>query len=331
MSSSYSSVSIHSNAYFRPISCASPSSADACIETHANGRRSCVRREFLGDKDFDNDDSAMSVFTDDEVEQSTVSMVTTPSFSPISAAATPVTTSNLNYFADENLESFTCPYFSATAVGGIEQATPIIAAAMKLTADRLAKLVAVPAGAEGPRNRAAMRVCQSTIVPLVPISFSRNGTGSSISLALHVPSLSLMTVKIVTLTDNCIKGEVEYINAWAERTVRANSSGDNGDASAPTLQFYGAFPSAKHNALVFVYEYMHRGSLASSLEEGMEAAVASESFINGLAFSLLSGLRTLSDEGYMHGDIKPSNILVSPAGFCIADFGSLRSVAPVSL
>ena len=237
------------------------------------------------------------------------------------------------FVSDDHLKSFTCPYFLATSGGGIELAIPIVAKAMKIAHSRLASL-APPGWRDAQVKHKAggfcsqvspMRVSQSTLLELAPISFSSTGSGcGSTSLALHLPSLTLMAVKIVSIADRCIKGEIEYIRAWSERTVLNESKVD---PSSPTLAVYGAFPSAKHKALVFAYEYIHRGSLANCLQpEGLEKTIANESFINSLAFSLLSGLKVISDEGYMHGDIKPSNILVTKAGFCIADYGTLRSV-----
>ena len=303
-----------------------------------NGFRLPSLRPFLADeKDEDENDEVASAF-DGHLHKQWPTLGS-PGSPPLSGFTTlPSDSDNLGI--PERPQTFTCSYFFATTEGGIEQTTEVIAAAMKITHARLAA-VAPPgrrgdvrtgkSGGGGPSGSrvSPMRVCQSTILALAPISFPRDDESGSVSLALHLPSLTLMTVKIVPTTDGCIKGEVEYIRAWAERTV-LNDAPDA--ASAPTLQFYGAFPSVKHNAIVFAFEYMHRGSLANSLQqEGMAEAVASEGFINGLAFSLLSGLRTLSDEGYTHGDIKPSNILVAPAGFCIADYGSLRIQDPYDI
>ena len=343
-----------SPAYMPPVSVDSPrlQTSLGLRKVHRSLRSSA--RIHLDDKDDDDDDEVEVAF-DAQLRREQWSRRSSPMSPPITP--TPSNSSGKQQSesdtaAPENLRTFTCPYFYATSNGGIESAIVSIAEAMKIVHARLAAVA--PHGSNNNHNTnninnninatsttaasrhfSPMRVCQSTILNLVPISLPPSDGFGGIHLALHLPSLTLMCVKIVPISDGCIKGELEYIRMWAERTVLHGATGiqhdSSVDASAPTLQFYGAFPSEKHHAIVFAYEYMHRGSLTNSLQqEGMTETVASEGFIIGLAFSLLSGLRKLSDKGYTHGDIKPSNILISPTGFCIADFGSMRKAPPPS-
>lgn len=208
----------------------------------------CSMRLNLGDKDGDNDNEVASAFNEQIREQ------WSPQGSTARTAANraPITPKH-------EQSSFTCPYFHATTNGGIETGTTLVANAMKIAHARLAAIapqaLASSRGAtKGASRFSPMRVCQSTLVALVPIS---SAGGSSTSLALHIPSLTLMTIKGVPITDieGC-KAELELVRLWAERS--ALPVNENVDAAcAPTVQFCGVFPSVKHNALVFAYEYMH--------------------------------------------------------------------------
>ena len=211
----------------------------------------------LGDKDGDEGgkDSPCMVVSDDELSTCCGS-TSTPS--PVASPKKP----KLDIFVPEDLESFSCPYFYATADNGIEQATPAIAAAMKISNAQLAAIAPTDEARRRGGDNAAMRVSQTTVLGLVPLSVSRDGSGGSTNLALHLPSLSLMTVKIVPITDARIKGEFDCILSWAETGVPKRRTTTMADAKAASCssQFYGAFPSYKHNALVFAYAYDHHES-----------------------------------------------------------------------
>ncbi|KAG7598990.1 Protein kinase domain [Arabidopsis suecica] len=82
-----------------------------------------------------------------------------------------------------------------------------------------------------------------------------------------------------------------------------------------------------HNSsdLCFVMELMEKGSLHDAL---LAQQVFTESMISTLANRILQGLRYLQEMRIVHGDIKPSNLLINNKGEVkIADFGASRIVA----
>ncbi|ESQ33571.1 hypothetical protein EUTSA_v10009403mg [Eutrema salsugineum] len=77
--------------------------------------------------------------------------------------------------------------------------------------------------------------------------------------------------------------------------------------------------------LCFVMELMEKGSLHDAL---LAHHVFSEPVISTLANRILQGLRYLQERRIVHGDIKPSNLLINEKGEVkIADFGASRVVA----
>lgn len=76
--------------------------------------------------------------------------------------------------------------------------------------------------------------------------------------------------------------------------------------------------------ICFVMEHMERGSLFDSLRV---RKILSEDVISGVAYRVLKGLQYLHGMQIIHGDIKPSNLLINGKGEVkIADFGVSRIV-----
>eukprot|EP01032_Pedospumella_encystans_P015998 gene15998-18271_t len=86
------------------------------------------------------------------------------------------------------------------------------------------------------------------------------------------------------------------------------------------VQFYDSFPASSPESQCFVMEYMGCGSLKTLLSTG-KCFTESEGAI--IAYSILRALHHINSKGYIHGDIKPSNVLLDAAGGVkLSDFGS---------
>lgn len=90
------------------------------------------------------------------------------------------------------------------------------------------------------------------------------------------------------------------------------------------VKCYAVFLNSSSD-LCFVMELMEKGSLHDAL---LAQQVFSEPMISTLANRILQGLRYLQEMRIVHGDIKPSNLLINNKGEVkIADFGASRIVA----
>ncbi|KAK1261825.1 Mitogen-activated protein kinase kinase 1 [Acorus gramineus] len=92
------------------------------------------------------------------------------------------------------------------------------------------------------------------------------------------------------------------------------------------VRFHGAFSAAAaEDDLCLIMEYMDSGSLHDLLKTRHRLREGGIAFI---AKRVLEGLRHLHGLGVVHGDIKPSNLLINARGEVkIADFGASRVVS----
>ncbi|KAG6788611.1 hypothetical protein POTOM_004683 [Populus tomentosa] len=88
------------------------------------------------------------------------------------------------------------------------------------------------------------------------------------------------------------------------------------------VQCHAVFDS--EDDLYFAMEHMERGSLHDVL---LVHRILPEDVISGVARCILNGLQYLHEKQIVHGDIKPSNLLINAEGVVkIADFGVSRVV-----
>ncbi|CAO1939605.1 unnamed protein product [Urochloa humidicola] len=92
------------------------------------------------------------------------------------------------------------------------------------------------------------------------------------------------------------------------------------------VRLHGVFPRGDHQFLCLVLEHVPHGSLGDVLRR--RGRGLPERAIAGVARCVLGGLRHLHRLGVVHGDVKPSNLLVGRRGEVkIADFGASRHVS----
>lgn len=163
----------------------------------------------------------------------------------------------------------------------------------------------------GPRGMSAMPGAAAPtardLIRLFPIGKGRN---RSVVAALHVPSFRLVAVKSTEL--RCKRSRHEMLSE-----LRALSAVRHPNV----LQMHGAFVA--DGGVSLALEYMDGGSLAQAVET---RGALPERAIAALVAQTVAGLAYIHSEGYVHGDIKPDNILLATDGSVkLSDFGFARS------
>ncbi|AAF81327.1 putative mitogen-activated protein kinase kinase 10 STE-STE7 family [Arabidopsis thaliana] len=148
-----------------------------------------------------------------------------------------------------------------------------------------------------------------TLNDLEKLSVLGQGSGGTVYKTRHRRTKTLYALKVLRPNLNTT------VTVEADILKRIESSF--------IIKCYAVFVSLYD--LCFVMELMEKGSLHDAL---LAQQVFSEPMVSSLANRILQGLRYLQKMGIVHGDIKPSNLLINKKGEVkIADFGASRIVA----
>jgi mitogen-activated protein kinase kinase len=75
--------------------------------------------------------------------------------------------------------------------------------------------------------------------------------------------------------------------------------------------YHGAYIDMEYGTVNLILEYMNAGSVQQRIDEGVIFSVDDAAV---LAYSVLTALQTLHENGIVHRDIKPSNLLINSEG-----------------
>ncbi|CAH2034909.1 unnamed protein product [Thlaspi arvense] len=148
-----------------------------------------------------------------------------------------------------------------------------------------------------------------TLNDLEKLTVLGRGTGGTVYKTRHRRTKTLYALKLLRSND---------LNATAVETDILKRI-----ESSFIVKCYAVFVNSSY--LCYVMELMEKGSLHEALlaRQGFPEPV-----ISSLAYRVLQGLRYLQEMRIVHGDIKPSNLLINEKGEVkIADFGASRIVA----
>jgi serine/threonine protein kinase len=97
-------------------------------------------------------------------------------------------------------------------------------------------------------------------------------------------------------------------------------SSSNGIPRCPYIVgYHGAYIDMEYGTVNLILEYMNAGSLQSLIDEHVMFSVDNAAV---LAYSVLTALQTLHENGIVHRDIKPSKLLINTEGIVkLTDFG----------
>lgn len=147
-----------------------------------------------------------------------------------------------------------------------------------------------------------------TLNDLEKLTILGQGTDGTVYKTRHRRTTALYALKL-------IRSDLSITTLEADILKRIESSF--------IVKCYAVF--ADSSDLCFVMELMEKGSLQDAL---LARHVFPEQVISTLANRILQGLRHLQEMRIVHGDIKPSNLLINEKGEVkIADFGASRIVA----
>lgn len=139
------------------------------------------------------------------------------------------------------------------------------------------------------------------------------GNGGTVYKVQHTRTTSIFALKVLRFYHNTTN-----IRQHAAREAEIFKRVD----SPYIVRCYAVFDS--EDDLCFVMEHMERGSLHDVL---FVNKILPEDVISGVALCVLHGLKYLHRMQIVHGDIKPSNLLINSKGDVkIADFGVSRVV-----
>ncbi|GAB5357304.1 hypothetical protein AAMO2058_000363100 [Amorphochlora amoebiformis] len=145
-------------------------------------------------------------------------------------------------------------------------------------------------------------------IPLGKIGRGQNG---AVTMALHIPTLRIMALKKLNIYKlNSRRQLMEELRTFSRCKHEC------------IIELGGAF--FDQGKIVLALEYMNAGSLSQWIETH---GALTERVASSVLVQALKGLKKLHDSKYIHGDIKPENILVNFAGEAkITDFGLAREV-----
>lgn len=183
---------------------------------------------------------------------------------------------------------------------------------------------------------------------LVTLRVLGNGASGVVHLTMHMPSLTLVARKQVSVHDKSTRQQfVQELSAYS------NALNDMGIRSVPhdlslekslevinanvafvkptikpmsgstlvknLISFYGASFSEADGRVSLLLEYMDRGSLQDCIDAH---GPLSESILRQIIKQITQGLYTLHSRHQVHRDVKPANILINHMGEAkLADFG----------
>ncbi|XP_050230724.1 mitogen-activated protein kinase kinase 10 [Mercurialis annua] len=139
------------------------------------------------------------------------------------------------------------------------------------------------------------------------------GNSGTVYKVRHKPTDTILALKILRFDDNAAA-----IRRQAAREAEILKRVD----SPYIVRCYAVFNSDREDDLCFAMEHMEKGSLNDVL---LARQVMTEQVISRVAWCVLNGLKYLHRMQIVHGDIKPSNLLINAKGDVkIADFGVSR-------
>lgn len=166
-----------------------------------------------------------------------------------------------------------------------------------------------------------------------------SGASGSVIEALHVPTLTLVAMKMLPVYQvdklQSIARElaVLYTNLAELSLINGSLDDEDGDGvayrlkpqkSRHVLAMYDAFTDLSSGFVHLVVEYMDGGSLQDIVDNG---GCSDESVLADLSYQAVDGLAFLHNHKQIHRDIKPGNILLNSLGEVkIADFGITKVV-----
>lgn len=142
------------------------------------------------------------------------------------------------------------------------------------------------------------------------------GTFGSVYLAVNLDSGDIMAVKEIRFPDPSQLMSL-YKSIKEEMSVMEMLNHPN------IVSYYGI---EVHRDRVFIFmEYCQGGSLGSLLSHGR---IEDENVVKVYTFQMLQGLEYLHDQGVLHRDVKPDNILLDHMGIIkFVDFGAAKVIA----
>ncbi|XP_010461050.1 PREDICTED: mitogen-activated protein kinase kinase 10-like [Camelina sativa] len=152
-----------------------------------------------------------------------------------------------------------------------------------------------------------------TLNDLEKLAVLGHGSGGTVYKTRHRRTKRLYALKVLR----------SNLNTAMMRTTAVEANILKRIESSFIVKCYGVFVNSSGRC--FVMELMEKGSLHDAL---LAQQVFPEPMISALANRILQGLRYLQEMRIVHGDIKPSNLLINEKGEVkIADFGASRIVA----
>ncbi|KAF8092241.1 hypothetical protein N665_0420s0008 [Sinapis alba] len=147
-----------------------------------------------------------------------------------------------------------------------------------------------------------------TLNDLEKLTVLGQGSDGTVYKTRHRRTTALYALKLIRSDLSITTAEADILKSIESRFI---------------VKCYAVF--ANSSDLCFVMELMERGSLHDMM---LARHVLPEPVISTLANRILQGLRHLQEMRIVHGDIKPSNLLINVNGEVkIADFGASRIVA----
>ncbi|KAL6911764.1 hypothetical protein ACP4OV_000569 [Aristida adscensionis] len=174
----------------------------------------------------------------------------------------------------------------------------------------LGGLPSTPPGSPGP--------VVDTLAELERVAVLGHGAGGTVYKARHRRTGAVLAVKALRDGDAALREADVHLRVAAAAPDHPH-----------VVRLHGVFPgdpaSGDHQLVCLVLEHVANGSLADLLRRYGRLP---EQAIAGVARCVLCGLRHLHRLGVVHGDVKPSNLLVGRRGEVkIADFGASRLVS----
>ncbi|KAK9274774.1 hypothetical protein L1049_022026 [Liquidambar formosana] len=164
--------------------------------------------------------------------------------------------------------------------------------------------------------------CINNLSDLEKLAVLGHGSGGTVYKVRHRSSASIYALKVLRFTEDAVT-----IRLQAAREAEILKRVD----SPYIVRCHGVFNNGitgngdGGSDLCFVMEYMEAGSLHDVLRVRRRFP---EKVIYGVARRVLEGLHYLHGMQIVHGDIKPSNLLINAIGHVkIADFGVSHVVA----
>ncbi|WCJ29070.1 Mitogen-activated protein kinase kinase 10 [Euphorbia peplus] len=150
----------------------------------------------------------------------------------------------------------------------------------------------------------------NSIADLEKLQVIGHGNGGTVYKVRHKRTSRIYALKVLRF---------DYDDATRQQAAREAEILKRVD-SPFVVRCYAVFDNEIENDLCFAMEYMEKGSLSEILVA--KKNLLTQDFIANIACCVLNGLKYLHGMQIVHGDIKPSNLLINGDGEVkIADFG----------